>query len=148
MGSGNQVGEQKRAISVCKFIKDWLAQFRSSSQEDAGVDMPPALETKRTPSQYEKDMCPFDIEPFVDMLGSVIAQYLNTNSSVELHIALMEILSCIEKSEHWYAIFPKALEKTDAQEEEVKEERTKTKLTSDEVIAYMVSLQSSTSQGQ
>ena len=93
--------EQKRVITGSKFIRDWLTCFKQRG-ENVNDDED---ETSATIVSNDTTMSPIQIPSFNSLLNQLFKKYMNPQSSTELLITLLEILSTVTKESDWKLIF-------------------------------------------
>lgn len=103
----NQV-DQRRIISGCRFIKEWISQYKVNQADpnQADEDDEPA-----SPLRQLQQNPIAKLEDLREIISLLLSSYLSEKSSLDLHIVLLDILMSIGPAE-WVSIF-KGQERTD-----------------------------------
>ena len=103
---------QKQVVSGCKFLKEWIAKYKHSQGGDGADQMDDDGEASGSPPAALPSRNPMvQLPEFAETVHLIFKSYLSPQSSVELHIVLLEILMCIGPSE-WALVFPEEAQTT------------------------------------
>lgn len=121
LGSVGHSGLDRKYIAGCRFLRDWLLQFKPQQQPKDGQqtesqqpmqdnDEDGEDEVKATLSS---DQSPMTRPSFVNLIKQLFSAHLNAKSSVELICTLLEMVLAVSREHEWTAIFPTERDTTD-----------------------------------